>query len=203
MIVRKPYAILVSITPNAEELIEAAGRTCYKSEAKTTKDSARKFIRKIKRLGHYSVLEHAYASFKFVCDRGVTHEMVRHRLASYSQESTRYCNYGRNRFGGQIQVIKPTFKLPESDVVWDSLCRLSEMAYMRLLELGESPQMARSVLPTCLKAEIVMTCNFREWLHVFALRAEGKAGKPHPQIKDIMSQARSSLISHCPSVFGD
>ena len=98
----KPSAELIWITPNAEQEIERAGRTCYKSEDKITDDSAGAFIRMVMKRGHESVIEHASASFRFICDRGVTHEMVRHRLAAYSQESTRYCNYGTDKHGGQI-----------------------------------------------------------------------------------------------------
>jgi len=200
VIIEQPSAKLLWITPNAEQMIELSGRTCYKSEDKITPDSAIKFVKKIRSLQHHSVLEHAAASFKFVCDRGVTHELVRHRLASYSQESTRYCNYGKRKFGGQIRVIEPPFKLDKSQEEWEFVCERIEEAYLRLLKWGESPQMARSVLPNCLKTEIVMTCNFREWLHVFALRSSENK-RAHPQIQEIIDMARHILIEKCPGVF--
>jgi thymidylate synthase (FAD) len=200
VIIVKPSAELLWITPNAEQMIELGGRTCYKSEDKITPDSAIKFVKKIRSLQHHSVLEHGVASFKFVCDRGVTHEMVRHRLASYSQESTRYCNYSKCKFGGEIKVIEPPFKKPESIVVWEAITGRIEYAYMKLLEFGESPQMARSILPNCLKTEIVMTCNFREWLHVFALRSS-KNKRAHPQIREVMDIAQDILIEQCPAIF--
>ncbi len=201
MIIVEPSAKLLWITPNAEQAIELAGRTCYKSEDKITADSAEKFIGKIMKSGHHSVIEHASASIKFVCDRGVTHEMVRHRLAAYSQESTRYCNYGRNKFGGQIKVIRPPFKNSQSEWHWNNACEKIEVAYMLLLELGESPQMARSILPNCLKTEIVMTCNFREWLHVFSLRSS-KNKRAHPQIREIMDIGQDLMAEQCPTIFG-
>lgn len=201
MIIVKPSAELLWITPNATQTIELAGRTCYKSEDKITPDSAAKFVSKIMKSGHHSVIEHASASVRFVCDRGVTHEMVRHRLASYSQESTRYCNYGKDKFGGQIKVIRPPFRDPMSYEVWEETIRSLERTYLDLLHLGESPQMARSVLPNCLKTEIIMTCNFREWLHVFALRVKGVTGIPHPQIKEVMGIAKELLGRACPAIF--
>lgn len=202
MIIVKPSAELLWITPNAERIIELSGRTCYKSEDKMTPESAVKFVKKIRSLQHHSVLEHASASFKFVCDRGVTHEMVRHRLASYSQESTRYCNYSKYKFGGQIKLIEPPFKKRTSINEWKYVCTVIENAYMYLLENGESPQMARSILPNSLKSEIVMTCNFREWLHVIALRSSANK-RAHPQIVEVIDMAKDILIEKCPAVFNN
>jgi len=201
MLIVKPSATLVWITPNPEQVIEAAGRTCYKSEDKITPSSAVKFVKKIKDMGHWSVLEHGSASFRFVCDRGVTHEMVRHRLAAYSQESTRYCNYGKTKFGGQVKFIEPPLQTEDGASVWKNACEQAEAAYLMLLQIGESPQIARSVLPNCLKTEIVMTCNFREWLHVFSLRTSENP-RAHPQIQEIMNDAQETLRAHCPAVFG-
>lgn len=194
-----PSAEVLSITQNASKIIEQAGRTCYKSEDRIDEGTEIEFIlgTLIKRQ-HLSVLEHASATIRFVTDRGVTHEMVRHRLASFCQESTRYCNYGRDKFGGEISVIEPPFKHSASSTVWDDAMQAAEAAYLELLTLGESPQIARSVLPTCLKAEIVMTCNFREWLHVFALRTATKA---HPQIQEIMVEAQRCLACEEPAIF--
>lgn len=200
MIIVEPSAELLWITPNAERMIELSGRTCYKSEDKMTPESAVKFVKKIRTLQHLSVLEHGVASFKFVCDRGVTHEMVRHRLASYSQESTRYCNYSKCKFGGEIKVIQPPFKHNTSLKDWRDVCEIVEGVYLRLIRAGESPQVARSVLPNCLKTEIVMTCNFREWLHVIALRSSANK-RAHPQIIEVIDMAEKILIEKCPAVF--
>lgn len=199
MIIVTPSVDLLSITPDAEKLLEKAGRTCYKSEDKITDGSAARFISMICNRNHASVLEHASASFRFVCDRGVTHEMVRHRLAAFSQESTRYCNYGKGRFQGQINVIEPPFKSENSRQMWMQAMKDIETAYLGLLAAGESPEMARSVLPNCLKTEIVMTCNFREWLHVFDARTSAAA---HPQIVEVMKMAQEILRKNCPAVFG-
>lgn len=200
MKIAKPSATLLWITPNAEQEIERAGRTCYKLENMITRDSAGKFIRMIMKRGHESVIEHATASFLFVCDRGVTHELVRHRLVAYSQESTRYCNYGKDKFDRGISVIVPPGLNDEQRRLWTFGCERAETAYLALLESGCSPQIARSVLPNSLKTEIVATCNLREWRHICRLRTSKAA---HPQIKEIMDIALVKLISLCPNVFHD
>ena len=197
----RPSAILLSITPDAEQLIEEAGRTCYKSEEMITDESADEFIRMIKKRGHESVLEHASASFRFVCNRGVTHEMVRHRLCGFSQESTRFCNYGKDKFGG-IDIINQDFGGLTEDQLrrrWE-LYEHIERVYLAEVEEGIKPQIARDNLPICLKTEIVMTCNLREWCHVLKLRTSIAA---HPQIKQIMTIAGRILKEHCPNVFHD
>lgn len=182
--------------------IEAAGRTCYKSEDKITADSAAKFVRMILARGHESVIEHASATVRFVCDRGVTHELVRHRVASYSQESTRYANYSKDRFGSEITVIRPLFWVPGSEAYarWELAMADAEAAYMDLVEAGARPEQARSVLPNSLKTEIVMTANLREWRHVFRLRCAGPA---HPQIREIMLPLLDEFARRMPAVFGD
>lgn len=188
---------------NPEEFIELAGRTCYKSEDRITSTSAPKFVRMIRERGHKSVLEHCVASARFVCDRGMTHELVRHRLASYSQESTRYCNYAKDRFEGQIAVIMPPFtcEVPSlAEDIWRDAMMQAEKAYFRLLGAGEPPEIARSVLPISLKTEIVMTANLREWRHVFELRCSEKA---HPQICALMREALHIFAGRVPSVYAD
>lgn len=196
----KPSATLLWITPNAEQEIERAGRTCYKSEDKITGDSAGKFIRMIMKRGHESVIEHATASFLFICDRGVTHELVRHRLVAYSQESTRYCNYGKEKHGKEITVIEPPGLNRDARTFWYLAMKNAEEAYFDLLNENCPPQIARAVLPNSLKTEIVTTCNLREWRHICRLRTSKAA---HPQIKEIMDVALVKLISLCPNVFHD
>ncbi len=191
--------------PSPEEalrLIELAGRTCYKSEDKMANDSAEDFIRRIVKSGHESVIEHGICTVRIVCDRGVSHELVRHRLAAYSQESTRYANYSKDRFGNEITVIKPCFWSKDSSEYeqWYQAMEQAEAAYMRLLKMGASPQQARSVLPNSLKTEVVMTCNFREWRHVFSLRCSKAA---HPQIREVMSSLLSDLKQRIPVIFED
>ena len=192
---------LEAITPDAAQLIERAGRTCYKSEDKITEDSAAKFVKMVLERGHESVIEHAYASFRVVCDRGVSHEFVRHRIFSYSQESTRYCNYSKNKFGGEVTFIKVPLTKPEaSEEVWREANEASERYYFRLLELGEPPEIARSVLMTDLKTELVGTANFREWRHFLRLRTSPKA---HPQMREVAQAIGVILLRECPPVFED
>jgi thymidylate synthase (FAD) len=157
----------------------------------------------IKANGHESVLEHASAGFSIVTDRGVTHEIVRHRLASYSQESTRYCNYGKAGFGGEISVIEPRGALRENTEqreVWVQAICAAERGYLSMLENGTSPQIARSVLPNSLKSEIGMTANFREWRHFLRLRTSPKA---HPQMREIAEMLRRQLLAISKVCFED
>jgi thymidylate synthase (FAD) len=196
----KPSVELLCITPNAEELIERAGRTCYKSEDKITPGSSEKFIRMIVARGHLSVMEHASATLKFICDRGVTHEMVRHRTAAYSQESTRYCNYAKDKFGNEISVIEPPFANDALREEWCKAMEAAEASYLRLLEAGAPPELARGVLPNSLATEIVMTSNFRNWLHFFELRCSKAA---HPQIREVANMALVILQKEAPAVFGE
>ena len=162
--------------------IEAAGRTCYKSEDKITDGSAEQFVRRIIERGHEAVIEHASLTVRFVCDRGVSHEIVRHRIASYCQESTRYCNYGKGKFGEEITVIEPCFLNEQTAHIWKRACEATETAYFDLLAEGCSPQEARSVLPNSLKTEVVMTANIREWRHFLKLRCSPAA---HPQMREV------------------
>lgn len=182
--------------------IELAGRTCYKSEDKITADSAQMFVKRLLGSGHHSVIEHINITVRFVCDRGVTHELVRHRLASYSQESTRYANYSEDRFGNEITVIKPLFWTEDSQKYseWLRAMENAEKAYIKLTELGASPEQARSVLPNSLKTEIVMTCNIREWRHVLNLRSSQVA---HPQMREIMLPLLEELHDKLPVIFDD
>lgn len=193
-------AQLLSVTPNAEQLIELAGRTCYKSEENITEDSAGAFVKKIVESGHDSVLEHASATVRMITNRGMTHELVRHRLASYSQESTRYCNYGSDKFGG-IRVMIPLFIHGASVNEYIQLAQMAENVYMRALDRGESAQNARDCLPIGLKTEIVTTMNFRQWRHVLKLRAINK--RAHPRIRLLTKSVLDLLVEEAPNVFGD
>jgi thymidylate synthase (FAD) len=182
--------------------IEKAGRTAYKSEDKITGDSARGFVDMIRKRGHLSVLEHQSVTVRVICDRGVTHEIVRHRLAAYTQESTRYCNYSKGKFGGEITVIDPIFFSHDSEKyrVWKDTIAKIEEAYNKLIELGATPQEARSVLPNSLKTEIVMTMNLREWRHFFTLRTSAAA---HPQMREIAVPLLEEFKRLIPVVFDD
>lgn len=183
-------------------LIEEAGRTCYKSENKITEDSSKQFVRRLLNSGHHSVIEHISVTVRFICDRGISHELVRHRLASYSQESTRYANYSKNKFGKEITVIRPLFWDEDSPQYhqWLAAMENAESAYMKLIELGARPEQARTVLPNSLKTEVVMTCNLREWRNVFSLRCSNAA---HPQIREIMLPLLNEFKEKIPVVFDD
>jgi len=182
--------------------IERYGRTCYKSEDKITESSAADFIKKIIELGHESVLEHEKVSVRIICDRGVTHEIVRHRIGSYSQESTRYCNYSTDSFGNQITCIFPNFwKDDQSKLdIWIAAMEFAEKSYFMLINAGATPQEARSVLPNSLKTEIVVTYNLREWRHFFKLRTSGAA---HPQMREVALELLAKFKSLIPVVFYD
>lgn len=182
--------------------IELCGRVCYKSEDKITPESCRKFIAGIIKRGHEAVLEHFSVTVRFIVDRGVSHEIVRHRLASYCQESTRYCNYSKGDFGGEITVIKPNFFEPGSAVwdSWEDACKMAETAYFDLLEFGCTPQQARSVLPNSLKTEVVMTADLREWRHFFKLRCSPAA---HPQMREVAIPLLMEMQSKIPVFFDD
>lgn len=195
-----PSVTLLWITPEPEFQIETAGRTCYKSEDKITEDSAQQFSRKMRKAGHHAMIEHAVASFRIITDRGITHEIVRHRLASYAQESTRYCNYSANKFGNECSFIEPPGLTSEQRLEWESACITAEQHYFKMLESGCSPQIARSVLPNCLKTEIVMMANLREWRHFISIRATKAA---HPQIRPIANKVWEILMELAPSVFED
>lgn len=182
--------------------VELAGRTCYKSEDKITRDSAERFVRNIISRGHESVIEHGSITMRFICDRGVSHELVRHRLASYCQESTRYCNYSKGGFDSGITVVRPsTFAETDSPYpIWIRSCKNAEKAYFELLNEGCSPQEARSVLPNSLKTEVVMTANLREWRHFLRLRTSPAA---HPDMRAIAKMAYDILSTNYPVFFED
>lgn len=200
----KPYYKIEDKLNGIEILkkIEKAGRTCYKSENKITKESAIEFVKMVLKRGHESVIEHEKATVRIICDRGVTHEIVRHRIASYSQESTRFCNYTKNKFGNEITVIKPLFFIEGTNAFdwWKRAMENSEKAYLDLIRLGATPQEARTVLPNSLKTEIVCTFNLREWRHFFKLRTSEAA---HPQMREIAVPMLKEFKEKIPVIFDD
>lgn len=212
-IIKAGYEILDEL--NGSEIlkkIERVARVCYKSEDKITEGSAEKMVKALVKSGHEAMLEHYSFSVKFICDRGVSHELVRHRIASFAQESTRYCNYGSK--GGEITVIEPYYLLVDGVSVsvdnwierygaWVHSCEEAEKSYLRMLADGATPQEARAVLPNSLKTEIVVTANLREWRHFFKLRACGTTGKPHPQMLEVAVPLLKEIKSLIPVVFDD
>lgn len=182
--------------------IERAGRVCYKSEGNIKDNSAEKFIRAIIKRGHESVIEHAIVSFKVICDRGVTHELVRHRIASYSQESSRFCDYSAGKFGGELTFIKPCFWQDDDEnfKLWKEIMAQLEKNYLALRAGGARPEEARSILPNSLKTEIFVTMNLREWRHFLKLRTAKAA---HPQMREVALKIYKILVEKLPAVFDD
>lgn len=197
-------AELLWITPNPEKMIELAGRTCYFSFDKITDDSASIFTKKMYKSGHHSVIEHAIASFRIITNRAISHEIVRHRIASYSERSTRYCNFSDGKFDNEISVIQPIGLNDIQFDSWERLCEDSESVYFYLLKNGCESEVARDVLPNCLSTEIVMTCNFREWIHFIKMRGSMAA---HPQVREIARMIRDELKKHSSifdiEIYGD
>lgn len=180
--------------------LEIAARNCYKSEENIAKGTAEQFLERILKSGHESVIEHISITVRIVCDRGVLAELTRHRLASFSVESTRYANYSKDKFGNEITVIRPFFWKEESKQYreWEKAMAACEDAYMALIESGAKAQEARSVLPNSLKTDIIITANIREWLHIFNLRCS-KAS--HPQMRQIMLPLLSEFNRRLPVLF--
>ncbi len=191
---------LLWITPEAAKYIDLATRTAYKSEGNYDPNKTAEFLNRIIKQNHHeSVSEHASASFRIFCDRGISHEIVRHRIASYTQESTRYVNYTKDKHGGgDIQFIHPLNLSPEKLEFSIRAYTLIEGLYNEAISLGFTPQEARDYLPNGVKTEIVMTCNFREWMHFIKLRTSKAA---HPKIRVIASKIQAILHEQCPEVF--
>ncbi len=189
--------------------IEKIGRVCYKSEDKITEDSAKKFVQKLIKLGHESVLEHIPFTIEFIIDRGVAQELLTHRIASRTAESTRFCNYGKK---GLTFIIPPWVDIEPGmyDTVshvwglanfeWASAMFDAATTYNSLLELGWSPQKARSVLPNSLKSEVITTMNLRQWRYVLRLRT---APNVHPQMAEIMLELLGIFKLAYPTLFAD
>jgi len=205
------------------KLIEKAGRVCYKSEAKITSDSYKSFIQGIIKKGHESVIEHSLFTVKFTCDRGISHELVRHRLASFSQVSTRYVDYSKRgiefivpywypnlynntskvndclKIGWEPGNIQKSCNLTQEEKEFLEYLINVEKLYNKLRGVyNQKPEQARAVLPNCLATELVMSANFREWRHVLRLRSSSKA---HPQIRELMIDLYNNLRLTYPEIF--
>ena len=205
-IIDASYEILSELDKNKiYKQIELAARTCYKSEDKITDGSAEKLIKALIKNKHEAMLEHWSISVKFICDRAIANEIVRHRLASYAQESTRYCLYTNDKFNNQLTFIKPIqFKYDTPEYyIWKCFCLNAEMAYKDLIEKGATAEEARIVLPLSLKTEIVMTADLREWRHFLNLRAVDATGKAHIQIKELAVPLLMELHDKLPELFED
>ena len=184
---------------NAYEVIERIGRTCYKSEDRIAPGTAEKFVRMLRDRGHTAMFDHISCGVRFICDRGVSHELVRHRIAAYAQESTRYCNYGKN---DQVTFVKPVFWNSDEQcyLLWLQSMLDSERTYLAMLNAGATPEKARTVLPNSLKTEIIATLDFTAWRHVFKLRTSKAA---HPQMREIMIPTLEEFTRRWPACFDD
>lgn len=205
-VINAGYEIISEL--NGKEIlkhIERCARVCYKSEDRITDGSAEKMVAALIRSGHEAMLEHYSFTVKFICDRGVSHELVRHRIASFAQESSRYCCYAKDKFGKELTFINPCFWEPNSDnyARWFHEMNEAEKTYLAMIESGATPEQARDILPMSIKTEIVMTANLRAWRHFFKLRAEGVTGKPHPQMLEITIPFLKELKQKIPVVFDD
>ena len=219
-IVKCSYEMMTPLNPkigkDIVKFIEKVARTCYKSEEAITEQSGEKMIANLVKSEHLAMLEHVSLTVKFYTDRGVTHEIVRHRVASYAQESTRYCNYGKDKFNGEVTFISPwdamVAKKPDTPTghvvagewfdLWLEAVTKADEYYQRLIKEGCPPELARGVLPQSTKSEIVVTYNLREWIHFFCLRVLGTTGKPHPQIYEVAKPVLLKFAECIPSVFG-
>lgn len=202
-IIKQTYEIIWN--PGRElayQCIERAGRTCYKSEDKITPESSAAFVKMLMSRDHQAMIEFAPDIIvKFTTDRGVSHELVRHRIASFAQESTRYCNYSKDKFGNELTFIEPTDLLPKRSwkyLAWKSVMKASEMGYLALIKMKMSPQWARSVLPNSLKTEICVKMNFRELKHFFRLRTSPAA---HPQMRELIEPFFNQMKEEYPEIF--
>jgi thymidylate synthase (FAD) len=199
--IEQSYEILD--TNGMERVIERAARVCYKSEGRISNEVNKEFIRSLCNRGHLSVFEHGVITVLLVTDRGISHELVRHRIASYSQESTRYCNYSKDQFNKELTFIRPRYYKIEDRrtceyFIWCQAMSNVEKVYFQLLEQGSTPQEARAVLPNSLKTEIIITANVREWRHIFELRCSKEA---HPQMQELMGMVHDEFMTLWPELF--
>lgn len=204
MIILQPQVLVPEAELDTSLLckLERYARTCYKSEDKMKDAGNPAFLKSKLAIGHESIIEHEKATVMFIVDRGISHEIVRHRIAAYSQESTRYCRYSQNKFGNEIGVIEPYFfkERPEAYQLWLEACQGAEKNYMAMLDCGCSAQEARSVLPNSLKTELVVTYNLREWRHFFKLRGDMAA---HPQMRQVAIPLLLYFRGRAPYLFDD
>lgn len=217
-LIRPSVEILTEIDGDSIlKTLEKVARTCYKSEDKITDDtsSAKRLIRTIMQAHHSSILEFVDITVKFTCSRVTSQSIVRHRLGSYAQESTRYCNYSKDKFDNQLTFIIPKWSMlhqgeytiddvlenaESRDCVFLENCKNAELAYKRLIKFGCKAEEARDVLPLCIKTEINVKYNLREWRHFFELRCSSKA---HPEIRLLARTLLKRFHEEIPLIFDD
>jgi thymidylate synthase (FAD) len=198
----KPRFAIEYMPENVMEHLESCTRTCYRSVDKIGKGTADRLIASVIKRGHESVIEHACVTVRFVCDRGVSHELVRHRLAAFSQESTRYVRYDGSTETREVAFVIPCFFQEKTieKLEWIRAVSNAERSYLALLDYGYPPEQARSVLPNSLRTEIVVTANLREWRHILKLRTSKDA---HPQMRELMIPLGHKLAQLLPVIFGE
>lgn len=181
--------------------LERACRTCYRSEDLITEDSYRKLLMNCINKGHESILEHEKITVRMICDVGVYKDLTRHRFASFSIESTRYCNYGKDKFNNEIKFIRPVFA-DEIDKfnIWEDTMHTIENAYMKMVAAGYKPDEMRMILPHSTAAEVTMTANIREWKHILDLRTKKMT---HPAVRQLMIPLLLNFKKNMPEIFGD
>ncbi|MGN1301498.1 MAG: FAD-dependent thymidylate synthase [Clostridia bacterium] len=182
--------------------IERACRTCYRSEGKITEESYKTLLKNCITRGHESVLEHEKVTIRMYCDLGVYKDITRHRIASFSIESTRYCNYGKDKFGNELKFIKPCNMEEGTELykLWEDACKNIEKDYIEMSNLGALPDQLRMILPHSIAAEVTMTANIREWKHILSLRASSHT---HPSIRQLMIPLLLHFKQIMPEIFED
>ena len=205
-IIENSYSILTDLSDAKNTIlkpIEIASRTCYKSENNITDDSCLRLCKMLIDRGHTAMLEHSQITVRFIINRAIANEITRHRIASFAQVSTRYCNYSKDKFGNEITVIAPEELLPENSdnyKIWYNSCKLSEDTYMNLINNKVKPEIARDILPLCLATELVVTANIRSWRNIFSLRTTIYA---HPHMRKLMRKLLDDFKSKIPVLFDD
>ena len=181
--------------------IEKACRTCYRSENLITEESYKNLIKNCLNRGHESILEHEKITIRMCCDIGVYKDLTRHRFGSFSIESTRYCNYGKDKFDNEIKFIEPC-NIDKKKLFneWYSACTEIEQRYLKMAELGATPDQMRMILPHSTAAEVVMTANIREWRHILSLRASKMT---HPSVQQLMIPLLLYFKRCMPELFED
>jgi len=196
--------ILAPTRTDAYRVIAAAMRNCYRAELNAMPATDEEMVEKAMKRGHLSIIEFVDVTANIICDRGVTHELVRHRLCSFAQESTRYCNYSGEKFGRELTFIYPSWTKEPAAMdslkyaIWENSMRTAESRYLEMLDAGASPQEARSVLPNSLATKIAIKANLREWIHIFKMRCDLPA---HPDMRQTMMPLLKSMLDLYPSVF--
>jgi len=198
----EPYIIIPKIDGiNIMKNIEKGCRTCYRSEGSITEDSYKRLLSNCLNRGHESVMEHEKITIRMKCDVGVYKDLTRHRIASFSIESTRYCNYGKDKFDNEISFIKPC-NIDDEELYkdWEDACKTIEKYYLDMTQKGATPDQMRMILPHSTAAEVTMTANIREWRHILSLRASKFT---HPAVQQLMIPLLLHLRQEMPELFSD